>query len=869
MKSKNKNKNKAGKQKPECAEEMMSPAQRYAQFRSRQSYSKSLAGRFESGLPFEIDDFQRKAINALENGQNVLVAAPTGAGKTVIADFAVFLAQHNNVKAFYTTPIKALSNQKYNEFAEKYGSDRVGLLTGDLSVNSDADIVVMTTEVLRNMLYEKSTSLETLHYVILDEVHYLADKFRGAVWEEVIIHLPLRVKIIGLSATVSNVEDFSGWIKSVRGDTALVVTEKRPVPLVQHVMTQADERTEPELFDLYRSENSSQVNPELLREISRLEARAKKSAKHERGDSYSRRHKGGMKKSSKPRASRLPGQDARYEPKRWAIVDELDYLDMLPGIYFIFSRNGCDRAVDQCLRAGLCLTSQKEADEIRKITDSMLSGNLSPEDAYALNANKFRFALERGFAAHHAAMIALFRQIVEKLFEKGLIKCVFATETLALGINMPARSVIVEKTDKFNGEGHVPLTAGEFTQLTGRAGRRGTDSTGHSIIVDHRGFVPANAAALSSKRVYPLHSCFKPTFNMAVNLLSSNDYFTARNTLDRSFAQWEADESAQNLSSLIASKQRTADDYAQAFACDKGNFEEFMLLRMELSELEKAERRKLKSQIFSSDEEKKAAWKALDKKITETRQKEQTHPCRSCPDLQDHLRWGHRWTKTIRELQKLKKRYDVETTSISKRFDNICKVLTELGYIEKDASVPLRDKYLLTDKGQLLRRLYSEQDIVVAQCLTQGCLDNLDPQSLAAVCSGFIYEARRGSTGFHAHFPGGLKGAIYNAVQDVRKTSAQVHILCEGYAADDIPNPDFSVVDVIFDWTSGKDLYEIIENSDFTGGDFVRTCKRLADLLGQIADGANYVGADKVAQAAIQALKLIDRGIVAYSGIEK
>ena len=402
---------------------------------------QSVAARFADRIPFELDAFQQDANEALEAGSNVLVAAPTGAGKTVVADFAIYLAQQRNVKAFYTTPIKALSNQKYHDLVDMYGADKVGLLTGDTSINSEADIVVMTTEVLRNMLYEHSTTLNALGYVILDEVHYLADRFRGPIWEEVIIHLPQSVRIIGLSATVSNVEDFADWIESVRGDTKLVVSEHRPVPLDQYVLLQKDPRTEPELFDLYRrddmGEQTVKMNARLMNrldELDRMEARRARADAHDRSER--RRDRGGKRKFVR--------KPERYQPRRWAVVDELNFLGMLPAIYFVFSRNGCDEAVEQCLNAGLRLTTDEEALRIRKIVDEMIEGQLTREDLKTLHFPQFRYALEEGFAAHHAGMIALFKQIVERLFEEGLIKCVFATETLALGINMPARSVVVE-----------------------------------------------------------------------------------------------------------------------------------------------------------------------------------------------------------------------------------------------------------------------------------------------------------------------------------------------------------------------------------------------------------------------------------------
>ena len=523
----------------------LSPAQRYAAFKQTQAKQRTVAAEFARSMPFELDEFQMQANDALEAGDNVLVAAPTGAGKTVVADFAIYLAQTRNVKAFYTTPIKALSNQKYHDLVDQYGTDKVGLLTGDTSINSEADIVVMTTEVLRNMLYEHSVTLEALRYVILDEVHYLADRFRGPVWEEVIIHLPKNVNIIGLSATVSNVEDFSEWIESVRGKTTLVMSEQRPVPLEQHVLVQADDHTEPELIDLYRrdanGEQTVKLNAQLINRLDQLDRQAERRKGERRPDKRrAQKVKGG-------RWDDRPHKVERHTPRRWAVVDELNFLDMLPGIYSFFSRNGCDQAVDQCINAGLELTTSDEVQQIRRIVDEMVEGQLSQEDLKALHFSQFRFALEEGFAPHHAGMVALFRQIVERLFEEGLVKMVFATETLALGINMPARCVVVEKLEKFDGTGHVGLTPGEFTQLTGRAGRRGIDTIGHAVVVDHHGFVPATAAALSSKRVYPLHSSFRPTFNMAVNLLNSSDYETARVTLDHSFAQWEANESAWQL----------------------------------------------------------------------------------------------------------------------------------------------------------------------------------------------------------------------------------------------------------------------------------------------------------------------------------
>ena len=844
-----------------------SPSQRYASFQKAKQHRSSAAARFAATLPFPLDDFQTEANDALEAGSNVLVAAPTGAGKTVVADFAIYLAQERNAKAFYTTPIKALSNQKYHDLVDVYGPDKVGLLTGDTSINSEADIVVMTTEVLRNMLYEHSTTLTALRYVILDEVHYLADRFRGPVWEEVIIHLPKTVSIVGLSATVSNVEDFSNWIASVRGETKLVISEHRPVPLEQHVIVQADEQTEPEVLDLYRrdrnGEQTTKLNAELINRLDQLDRKAARRRGEQRPD----KRKGF--RGGKVRKDRTPKPE-RHTPRRWAVVDELNFLGMLPGIYFIFSRNGCDQAVEQCIDAGLELTTDEEVTKIRRIVDEMVEGQLTQEDLKALQFSKFRFALEEGFASHHAGMIALFRQIVERLFEEGLVKMVFATETLALGINMPARCVVVEKLEKFDGTGHVGLTPGEFTQLTGRAGRRGIDTIGHAIVVDHHDFVPATAAALSSKRVYPLHSSFRPTFNMAVNLLNSSDYETARITLDQSFAQWEANESAWQLESQITTLKNALAGYEQAFQCSHGDFKQFMTLRMELSDIEKEGRRKLKHEVFLTDQARSKAFRDLDKHIQELRKEEHGHPCRSCPDLQQHLKWGHRWARETRELKRVSERYDSRTGSVARQFDRICDILTQLGYLERHESADGHVDMTLTDKGRLLRRIYSEHDLELCEALLTGMFGKLDANGLAAVLSSLVYEARRGGEGEPRHYPGGVSGLVAIASSKLKGVCADISAICEDHGLGELQQPDFGIVDIMYEWANGGSLAACLYGTDMTGGDFVRTAKRLADVLQQIAVAAPlpFDGGERLADIAHEAAERVNRGVVAYSGVD-
>ncbi|WP_245966611.1 DEAD/DEAH box helicase, partial [Sphaerisporangium album] len=462
---------------------MTTPAERYAAFRDKHAGSGPALTSFRGLYDFELDEFQLDACRALEAGDGVLVAAPTGSGKTVVGEFAVHLALEQGSKCFYTTPIKALSNQKYNDLVRRYGAKNVGLLTGDNSVNGDAPIVVMTTEVLRNMLYAGSSTLAGLSHVVMDEVHYLADRFRGAVWEEVIIHLPESVRVVALSATVSNAEEFGEWLGEVRGDTTVIVDEHRPVPLWQHMLV--GDR----LYDLFVDEdNRPRINPSLMR-ISRDEQRLAQ-ARGRRGYSRPRRSANGVSRS-----------DA---------IEKLDSEGLLPAITFIFSRAGCDAAVLQCLHAGIRLTTDSERHEIRQIVDER-TAHLPDEDLSVLGYLEWRDCLERGLAAHHAGMLPAFKEVVEELFTRGLVKAVFATETLALGINMPARSVVIEKLDKWNGETHADLTPGEYTQLTGRAGRRGIDVEGHAVVAWQPGTDPVAVAGLASTRTYPLRSSFRPS----------------------------------------------------------------------------------------------------------------------------------------------------------------------------------------------------------------------------------------------------------------------------------------------------------------------------------------------------------------------
>ena len=571
--------------------ELPSPAEAYAQFRSRQV--SPLLAAFADGYGFAFDDYQREACAHVEAGSGVLVAAPTGAGKTIVGEFAVYLGLTQGRKCFYTTPIKALSNQKYADLVRRHGADRVGLLTGDVSVNSEAPVVVMTTEVLRNMIYANSSTLADLGYVVMDEVHYLADRFRGAVWEEVIIGLAESIQVIALSATVSNAEEFGEWLSEVRGEMAVVVSERRPVPLFQHVLVGRS------LYDLFadvaptaREEpgGRSEVNPALLR-VARDESRfVRDDARRPRGAGgrgrrnvrYGSGAYGGASRASTGSAHR---PRSFYGPDRADVVELLEQADLLPAIVFIFSRAGCDAAVRQLLASGLRLTSGAERAEIADILDRRTAG-LADGDLVALEYDRFAEGMIRGVAAHHAGQLPAFKECVEEAFVRGLVKVVFATETLALGINMPARSVVLEKLVKFNGESHADITPGEYTQLTGRAGRRGIDVEGHAVVLWQPGLDPRAVAGLASRRTYPLRSSFVPTYNMAVNLVGSVGRERARVLLEQSFAQFQSDRSVVGVARALARNRQEIETTWVEASCERGDVLAYARLRAEIAATE-------------------------------------------------------------------------------------------------------------------------------------------------------------------------------------------------------------------------------------------------------------------------------------------
>lgn len=833
------------------------PAERYA--RAEENRMHPVTAAFAESQSFALDPFQLAGCRSLEDGSSVLVAAPTGAGKTIVGEFAIHLAMREpGDKAFYTTPMKALSNQKFRELVEVYGESEVGLLTGDTNINGNARVVVMTTEVLRNMLYADSSALRGLRYVVMDEVHYLADRFRGAVWEEVIIHLPPAVRVVALSATVSNAEEFGDWLDTVRGDTEVIVSETRPVPLEQHVLVRGDLLP---LFDDRAGIATAQVNQELMRirSFKGPTFENNQRAQHYRssgGDSGERsRSAGGGYEASRRRpmkGGRRPVRSANVQRierlDRPDVVHLLSRANLLPAIFFIFSRVGCDAAVNQVARSGLRLTTPEERAEIRAVVEER-TRTLHEEDLGVLGFWEWRENLERGLAAHHAGLLPTFKEVVEELFRRKLVKVVFATETLALGINMPARTVVLEKLEKFNGEARVAITSGEYTQLTGRAGRRGIDVEGHAVIQWTEGLDPQAVAALASRRTYPLNSSFRPTYNMAVNLIDRFGRGEAREILESSFAQFQADRSVVGLARQVKELEESLAGYEKAMTCDRGDFTEFSRIRRDLTDIERLNRKDANASRATRD--------ARVKEIAALRQRMLRHPCQQCPDRENHARWAERYWKLQRQIGKLRQSIESRTGTVARIFDRVVDVLTELDYVRVDPD----GSTTLTSAGRTMRRIYGERDLLVAESLRLGLWKDLDAPSLAALACSLVYEPRRDDNGPGEH--GLPRGPFRAALSDTQDLWQRLDDLERDHRLPGTEPVAAGLAQAMHSWARGIPLDRVLIEADLAAGDFVRWTKQTIDLLDQLS----LVADAPIATTARKALDAVRRGIVSYSSV--
>jgi ATP-dependent RNA helicase HelY len=821
-------------------------------------------------------------------------------------------------KTFYTTPIKALSNQKFGDLSQIHGAENVGLLTGDNSINGDASIVVMTTEVLRNMIYEDSPALRGLRYVVLDEVHYLQDRYRGAVWEEILIHLPVDVQIVSLSATVSNAEEFADWLQTLRGRTEVIIEEHRPVEL-RYWYFASDE-----LLPMFvrRPDGAPTPNP--------------------RGREFDRRRRPGEESRPQRGGRRVGGKRGRV-PWRAEVVERLESEDMLPAIYFIFSRKGCAEAVKQCLREGLNLTLPEERAEIRSYAESRVL-DLSPVELDILGYGDFISGLERGVAAHHAGMIPPFKEIVEELFARSLVRVVFATETLALGINMPARSVVIENLTKFTGEKHELISAGQLTQLAGRAGRRGIDELGHAVTLLQR-FTPFDQITrLASTRTYPLRSSFQPSYNMAVNLVRNYRLEEAEHLVNSSFAQFQTNRGVVRLELEKERQEAYLASYRERASCERGDVDEYRdlvkrlqtlegrvggakraadvgmwlgrlkagdvievpagkrrgryavlevsqsrserrprvlavsrngsLVRLVPAELPVAPRRLGRLGVLERrtirDPEARGAIAAAVKTFIPERSEDEDRPDPNSSEIAAlrrsieehpvaHCPEAGRHLHFAERAVSLEREVKRKNREIGRTTGTLARRFDQvLGILEHLGYV---DEWTLTEKGETLTRVYNESDLLVVEALRGGLLDGLDPAEIAAICSTLVYETRGPDAPIVNDMPSRESAAAWRLLM---KMWRGIRAEEEGRALDLTREPDAGFALRAHAWASGKPL-ETVLGADDAPGDFVRSTKQLVDLLRQLEEVAPT---DDLRARIKLAVTGIHRGIVAYSSLE-
>jgi ATP-dependent RNA helicase HelY len=872
---------------------------------------------FASRLPFEFDDFQREAIEALDAGESVLVAAPTGSGKTVVAEYACSHALAAGAKCFYTTPLKALSNQKFGDLIALHHARNVGLLTGDNSINGEAPLVVMTTEVLRNMLYEGSHTLRGLRFVVLDEVHYLQDPYRGAVWEEVLIHLPPEVRVVCLSATISNVDEFGDWLRTLRGDVRVVVERKRPVELRNLVLVAE------ELHPLLGADGQASAD------LARVWAHATTAAsRYGHAPAGRPGYRGGNRAPGRPR-QRGPSSD--YTPTRVEVARVLARERMLPAICFIFSRAGCDAAVESCVLAGVDLTTHAEARRIEEFA-LLRASDVDEEDLSALRFDAFLEGLRAGVAAHHAGMLPIFKETVEELFALGLLKLVFATETLSLGINMPARTVVIERLTKFTGEKHEMLTPTDYTQLTGRAGRRGIDDLGYAVTLFDPWVPLSKLASLATVRAYKLTSSFRLSYNMAVNLVRRHDRPTATRVLNSSFAQFDADRSIVRLERELAARTRQAEELRGQLACDVGDAGEYAELRREAAEAMSSGRgteevRAAVATLVPGDviwAERLGRAVVLEQPrpgsggaprltvMTTDRKLRRLGPrdFRAVPVKIGRLGLrGHSWRapkvrRTLaRELEaisaprgrpqagrsriaKLVEAYEAHPVHACPDADDHLRVAARLREAEAEkeriagrmrgrrdtiarsfervlgvlGELGYVDGWALTPKGELLSAVYNESDLLVVECLRRGWLAGLDPDELAAVASMFVYEARGRDEPESAPTPQLSRYArrvldLYTSLsKEERRHDVEL-----------LKAPETGFMAQVYEWAQGSSLEDVLTERDGSAGDFVRWAKQVVDLLQQLRQIASPDS--ELAVTTKEAIARVQRGVVAYSSI--
>ncbi|MBY0358913.1 MAG: DEAD/DEAH box helicase [Candidatus Obscuribacterales bacterium] len=767
-----------------------------------------MAIELETLFPFALDDFQLEAIDHLNEGRNVVVCAPTGSGKTVVAEYAVEAALRANKRCYYTTPLKALSNQKFHDFQKKYDEEKVGLLTGDISINREAPIVVMTTEVFRNMLYgthfgDVNRNVHDVASVILDECHYMNDAERGTVWEESIIYCPPSLQLIALSATIANGEELAAWIDQTHGPTRLVSSNFRPVPLRFYYF--GNQRLFP-----------------LLHEGGGLNGQLKSlfGNKHDRFD----------------KKARFQRKEAVPDPAD--VVRALALKNMLPAIYFLFSRRGCEDSMKKAVAAGELL-SDAEVVAVKRAVDAIVRDNEN------LRTHPHLPYLYQGIAVHHAGMLPSWKMAVEKLFQKGLIKVVFATETLAAGINMPARTTVISAISKRSDDGHRNLFASEFLQMSGRAGRRGMDDLGHVVILRHPFEHIEDVAKLAVAPPDPLSSRFSPSYGMILNLLQKHTLEEARDLVERSFGQYAIANDLEPLYEKKMSIERELDKLSRPLCPgelgDLSLFKRHMDAYNAKSKQLKLTRRGLQGVDGATAE---ASLAPLEAEAQSFLVQAQAMPCHNCPEKNPCAKQADRLKTLNNRLKETDRLLSREGGKYWRTFDRLANILRLQGYLNGGT---------VTELGKMAAAIRATNELFISEVVVSGILKRLQPFELAPVLTALVTEDSRIEDISSATYSPGVTIAL----EKIGKIARRVYVMQRDFGIE-IPvqfNSLFCGLSQM--WAQGA-TWEAIRHATYHDeGIVVRALRRTVDLCRQIAIAPNTP--PEVAQLARETEALLAR----------
>ena len=770
-----------------------------------------LIAAYEATLPFTLDEFQREAIAKLEQSRGVLVSAPTSSGKTVVAEYAIWRRlsaphalrrpQGTPQDVIYTTPLKALSNQKFRDLGERYGTERIGLVTGEHTINDSAPVVVMTTEILRNVLYDEPGRVDRVGDVVLDEVHYIDDFPRGTVWEEVIIEAPHHIRVIGLSATISNVDEVAAWMTGLRGPIATVTRTERPVAL--EMWLAVDNSLHP-LFD--PKGNADRRTLELAQTDVLRDPRWR----------YARR---------------APDNDLLR------IIEELARRRMLPAIYFIFSRRGCREALARCDLHNLDLTTADEKHQTDRFLQQRLTALTDDDERRVVTDALPARLLHRGVAMHHAGMLPYAKETVEHLFQRGAIKVVFATETLSLGLNMPARSCVISSFTKFDGTAFAPLTSSELTQLMGRAGRRGIDTLGHGVIlkesdVDVRDIYDA---ALSGE--FAVASKFAPTYGMVLSLLRTRTAAEAEALLDKSFGQFQSARQLEHWAHRRANLEEQLVDLKRRrfrhprVPCTERTLTQFLHASSELTDVHNALRRQRREHWRSGrgrsgrgGTDPGQRYEALKRRANTLQRRVNDSPCPRCPYLAEHRAHRRQVEDTERTLEGGEAELEHAQHRFTREFRALRAVLREAGFLDGDAPTAL---------GLLAEGLYGESALIVANAIAAGTLEGLRPEELAGTLVMLVAEdrGRDRPPASRRRFP---TARVEHCHRELRSALRSLEAVEAEHGLHTLAPLSLDYVIPAYRWGLGEDLTDIEPPAGADVGDVVKAVKSLYSLLRQM-----------------------------------